>query len=268
MSKSAVAVAWRITKLNFRAQLEYRTEFFMMVAIGVVWQLSVIVFATVLLSRFAGMGGWAASDALLIAAMRMLSHGLFVLFFGRVHYLAHRVQEGVIDAALLRPMPVYRQVQLMFFPTNAIGDLIVGVGLFVGAMLRSTLHWTPGRTAFLVAGVLGGMLVEAALFTALSAASLHYPATSYWGTWLEELLGTFGSYPLSVLPTAVSGALTYVLPLAFIAYFPAGVLTGHGTELGVPVWVAAASPVFGLAAFIGARLLWNRSLRYYTGVNG
>ncbi|WP_435862755.1 ABC transporter permease [Streptomyces phaeochromogenes] len=263
-----MAVAWRITKLNLRAQLEYRTEFFMMIAIGAVWQVSVIIFATVLLSRFSGMGGWEASDALLIAAMRMLAHGLFVLLFGRVHYLAHRVQEGVIDAALLRPMPVYRQVQLMFFPTNAIGDLIVGVGLFAGAIARSTVHWTPGRTAFLVAGVLGGMLVEAALFTALSAASLHYPATSYWGTWLEELLGTFGSYPLSVLPKAVSGALTYVLPLAFIAYFPAGVLTGHGTELGVPVWVAAASPAFGLAAFVGARLLWNRSLRSYTGVNG
>jgi ABC-2 type transport system permease protein len=38
--------------------------------------------------------------------------------------------------------------------------------------------------------------------------------------------------------------------------------------LGVPLWVAASAPVFGLAGFIGSRLLFNWSLRHYTGVNG
>ncbi|MFJ5309815.1 ABC transporter permease [Streptomyces sp. NPDC088350] len=257
-----------MTRLNFRTQLEYRVEFLMTIAIGAVWQVAVIVFATVLLTQFSGMGGWTAADVLLIVAMRMLAHGLFVLFFGRLPALAHRVQEGLIDACLVRPMPVYRQVQLHWFPTHAIGDLAVATSLFSWAIVRSSLEWTPGRIAFLVAGVLGGMLVEAALFTALSSAALHYPATSYWSSWLEELMGTFGSYPLNILPKAVSAALTYVLPLAFIAYFPAGVLTGHGSALGVPVWVAASAPLFGLAGFIGARLLWNWSLRHYTGVNG
>jgi hypothetical protein len=44
--------------------------------------------------------------------------------------------------------------------------------------------------------------------------------TNYWGRWLEELLDTFGSYLLNVLPKAVEGLLTYRLPLAFVAYFP------------------------------------------------
>ncbi|MGW2280452.1 ABC transporter permease [Streptomyces sp. NPDC001770] len=268
MPKSPLAVAWNITRLNFRAQLEYRAEFLMTIAIGVIWQVSVIVFATVLLAQFSGMGGWAASDVLLIAAMRMLSHGLFVLFFGRVLVLASRVQEGFIDVCLLRPMPVYRQIQLHSFPTNAIGDLAVGIGLFAGALARSTPEWTAGRIAFLVAGVLGGMLMEAALYTAVLSAALHFPAASYWGHWLDELLGTFGNYPLGILPKAASLTLTFALPLAFIAYFPAGVVTGNGATLGVPLWVAAASPLVGLAGFLASRLLFLRSLGRYTGVNG
>lgn len=264
----AVRVAWRITKLNFRAQLEYRAEFLMMMAIGAIWQVSVIVFATVLLTRFAGMGGWDSADVLLIAAMRMLAHGLFVLFLGRMHGLAYRVQEGVIDAYLLRPMPVHRQVQLSFFPTNAIGDLTVAVGLFAGALARSEHNWTAGQVAFLIAGVLGGMLVEAALFTAMGCAALRYPAANYWSSWLEELLGTFGSYPLNVLPKALSRMLTFALPLAFVAYFPAGVLTGHGSDLGVPAWLAEASPLIGLGLYLLSRLLWSWSLKHYTGVNG
>ncbi|MGY1496522.1 ABC transporter permease [Streptomyces sp. QTS52] len=265
---NAVRIAWRITRLNFRAQLEYRSEFLLMIAIGAIWQVSVIVFATVLLSRFAGMGGWDSSEVLLIPATRMLAHGIFVLFLGRLHGIGRIIQEGAIDTYLVRPMPVFRQVQLSYFPTNAIGDLTVAVGLMAGALSRSDLDWTAGRITYLVVCVLGGMLLEAALFTAVACASLRFPAADYWGRWLEELLGTFGSYPLNVLPRAVSGFLTFGLPLAFVAYFPAAVLTGHGDDTGVPYWLAAASPLLGLVAFLGARLLWRWSLGHYTGVNG
>jgi ABC-2 type transport system permease protein len=265
---NAVRIMWRITRLNFRAQLEYRTEFLMMIAIGAIWQVSVIVFATVLLTRFTGMGGWDSSDVLLIPATRMLAHGLFVLLLGRVHGLGRHIQEGKIDAYLLRPMPVYRQIQLQYFPTNAIGDLTVATGLMVGAISRSDLDWTAGRVSYLIAAVLGGMLLEAALFTAVAAASLRFPAADYWGRWLEELLGTYGSYPLNVLPRAVGNFLTYGLPLAFVAYFPAAVLTGHGHSTGTPYWLAAASPLLGLVAYLAGRVLWRWSLNHYTGVNG
>src|SRR5215211_7717456 len=150
MSLKALRIVWRITALNFRAQLEYRSEFLMMVAIGAIWQVSVIVFATVLLSRFTGMGGWDSSDVLLIPATRMLAHGLFVLFLGRMHGVGRFIQEGVIDTYLVRPMPVHRQLQLSFFPTNAIGDLTVAAGLMAGALARSDLDWTAPRITYLI----------------------------------------------------------------------------------------------------------------------
>lgn len=260
-------IVWRITRLNFRTQLEYRAEFIMMVFYGAIWQIAVIVFAAVLLTRFPGLGDWSSADVLLIAGMRMLSHSLYVLVFGRVTFMTHLVQEGRIDPCLLRPMPVYRQVQLSSFSVNSIGDIAVAISMFVAAIDHSTLTWTPGRVAYLVAGVAGGTLIEAAIFTALSSAAFHFPASYHWSQWVEELMGTFGNYPLSFLPGFFSGAFTFILPLAFIAYFPAGVLTGRGDSLGVPEGLAAASPLIGLIAFVLSRLLWNWSLSRYSGVN-
>jgi ABC-2 type transport system permease protein len=265
---SAWKVALRIVGITFRAQLEYRGEFLTMIAFGVMWQVSIIVFATVLLGQFPGMGGWPSWAVLLVAAMRMLIHGLFVLFFDRYAELAALVQEGRLDAFLLRPMPVYRQVQLATFPGNAVGDLLVGVSMFTGAVVNASLHWTLLRIAYLAAALIGGVLMEAAIFNVLSSLHVHFPAALPWSVWAQELLETFGNYPLSFLPAVVSGMLTFVLPLAFIAYFPAAVLTGHLSGLGVPVALAAAAPLIGVAAFIGSRLLWNASLRRYTGVNG
>ncbi|WP_206189588.1 ABC-2 family transporter protein, partial [Streptomyces griseoruber] len=108
MSLKALRIVWRITLLNIRSSMEYRTEFLLNIAIGAIWQVSVIVFATVLLSRFTGMGGWDSSEVLLIPAIRMLAHGLMVLLLGRVHFIGRQIQEGKIDVYLLRPMPVHR----------------------------------------------------------------------------------------------------------------------------------------------------------------
>lgn len=265
---AAARVAWRITRLNFRARLEYRGEFVLSVCVGIVWQTSIVVFAVVLLNRFSGMGGWGSRDILLITAVRMLAHGICTLLWGNSAWLSQWVQEGRVEGWLLRPMPVFRQAQLSQFPVNALGDLAVGVALFVAALERSGLHWTPERAFFLAAAVVGGALTEGAIFTALTAPVLHFPAADYWSSWAVELMGTFGNYPLSILPSGIAALLTYVFPLAFIAYVPVGVVTGHGHHLGTPLWLAVAAPLVGLGLFIGARLLWNASLRRYTGMNG
>lgn len=261
-------VALRIAGITFRAELEYRANFLTEIAFGVAWQSSVIVFAAVLLGRFPTMAGWPTHAVLLIAAMRMFSHGFFVLFFDRQYQLAWLVQEGRLDAFLLRPMPVYRQVQLATFPVNALGDILVGVSMFAAAVSTVNLRWTAAQVAYLTAAVIGGTLMEGAIFTAISSFHLHFPSASIWSAWTEELMGTFGNYPLNFLPHLAAGALTFVLPLAFIAYFPAAALTGRTSGIGVPAAIAVAAPLVGLVAFIASRLLWNARLRRYTGVNG
>lgn len=259
----------RIVKVTLRSQAEYRGEFITTILMGIVWQSSIIVFATVILSRFAGMGHWQAGDVLLIAAVRMLGHGCYVLAFGRVPFDVYNlIQEGFITGYLLRPMPVYRQTQLSKFPTNAIGDLSVAVFLLIAAMRRSTVHWTGPNLIYLVCAVLGGMFVISAISTVLSGLGMNYPATGYWSGWTHELIETFGAYPLSILPQAVGGVLTFGLPLAFISYLPVGVLAGHSHELGVPKVLAVVSPLVGLGMFVASRLHWNRCLRHFAGVNG
>jgi ABC-2 type transport system permease protein len=265
---AAWTLALRITRLNLRARLEYRAEFLLTVLTGLVWQTSILVFASVLLVRFPGMGGWTSPQVLLIASMRMVSHALFILLFGRVLAITGLVQLGSIEAFLLRPLPVYRQVQLSMFSVNAIGDLLVAATLTTMAVTRFDLPWTPPRAGLLVAGLVGGLLVEAAVHTAISAFGLHLGGTVYWSNWTEELMATFGNYPLNILPKLAQAALTYVLPIAFLAYLPASLVTGQTQGRAVPALVVTLIPLVGLAAFVASRVFWNASLRRFQGVSG
>ncbi len=100
--------------------------------------------------------------------------------------------------------------------------------------------------------------MEAAVHTAISAFGLFSPGTVYWSSWVEELMASFGNYPLNILPRFVQDTLTYLLPIAFLGFLPASMVTGRTAGLGIPVMVAALAPVIALLASIASRLAVER----------
>jgi ABC-2 type transport system permease protein len=261
-------VALRITRLNFAAELEYRANFVTSIVFGIAWQASVLVFAGVLLTRFPGIGGWDGGGVLLIAAIRLLSHGIQTAIFSPLFLTSERLAEGMIDVYLVRPLPVYRQLLLSRFPVNAIGDCAGGFLLFGLAVSRLHVAWTPWHVAYLLAAVTGGVLLEAALFTLLAALTLLASIGFTPFQWLDSMLGTFGNYPLKVLPGPAQAVLTFALPIAFIAYLPAAVLTGRTLATGVAQWLAYGAPLAGLVMYVAARYAWYLALRRYGSIGG
>ena len=260
--------ALRITATNFRARTQYRGDFITAIAMGLAWQTSILVFATVILTRFPGLGGWTSGGVLLIVAIRLLSHGAFVLVFNPLIMIPYIVQQGALDAYLIRPMPVYRQILLHTFPLNALGDSFSALLLFAFAIARVNLAWTPLMALYLIAAVIGGMLLEAAIQTLVSILAFRFTVPFAVFMWFDRMIATFGNYPFSILPLAARAVLTYLLPIAFVAYLPAAVLTGRVASAGVPGWLAYASPAVGPLLYILARYAWYRALRRYESVGG
>jgi ABC-2 type transport system permease protein len=261
----AIAV---ISMVNLRGRLEYRVDFALGIFLGILWQSSILVFATVLLTRFPRLDGWTRGAILLMVAMRLLSHGLYVMCFMNVSMVPYIIQEGRIDGYLLRPMPVFRQVMLSRFQINAFGDLSVACTIFAISVPQVDITWTVAKGGYIAAAVLGGMLMEAAVQTAISSFSLRGATTSVWMHWVDDLMAAFGNYPLSIFAWPLRAVLTFGVPLAFIAYLPAAAVTGNTTGAGLPPLVAALAPAIGLGAFVAARLLWRRNLNRYVGIGG
>lgn len=260
--------ALRISAVNFRARTQYRGDFITALAMGLAWQTSVLVFATVLLTRFPGLGGWTSGEVLLIVAIRLLSHGGMVLVFNSLIMIPYIVQQGALDGYLVRPMTVYRQVLLYTFPLNALGDSFSALLLFAFAIARVHLHWTPLMVLYLVAAVIGGVLLEAGIQTLVSILAFRRTIPIAVFMWFDRMIATFGNYPLSILPIAARVTLTYLLPIAFVAYLPAAVLTGRVASTGVPLWLAHASPAAGPLLYVLARYAWYRALSRYESVGG
>jgi len=261
-------VVLRVSAANFWGRAQYRGDFVTALAMGLAWQTSVFVFAAVLLTRFPGLGGWTSGGVLLIVAVRLLAHGIYVLVFNSLLMTVYITQQGLLDVYLVRPMPVYRQVLLYQFPLNALGDFFAAVLLFAFAVARLRPDWAAWQVLYLVAAVIGGMLLEGAVQTLVSILTFRYTIGISVFMWFDRMIATFGNYPFSILPLAARAVLTYVLPVAFVAYLPAAVLTGRVASTGVPSWLAYASPAIGPLLYLAARCAWYRAIRHYESVGG
>jgi ABC-2 type transport system permease protein len=68
---------------------------------------------------------------------------------------------------------------------------------------------------------------------------------------------------LAIYPVEVVRGVTFILPLAFVNWYPALYVLGVEDPFGFPDWFRLASPVVA-ALFVGAAALgWRVALRHY-----
>jgi hypothetical protein len=63
-ARHTVRIVGKVSALNVRAQMEYRGNFVASILLGILWQTSTLMFASVLLTRFkGGLGGFPSAGA-------------------------------------------------------------------------------------------------------------------------------------------------------------------------------------------------------------
>ena len=70
-------------------------------------------------------------------------------------------------------------------------------------------------------------------------------------------------YPLTVYPIEVVRAVTFLLPLAFVNWYPALYLLGREDPFGLPAVLQLLSPVAAAALALVAAVGWRSGVRHY-----
>ncbi|MFB7363291.1 ABC transporter permease [Streptomyces hydrogenans] len=253
-----------IMRAGLRSQLANRADFAMAVANGVTYQITVLLFATVIFSRFPSLGGWGLGEILLISSIRMLGHGLYMLFFGNLGLIPHLLREGRFEAFRTRPAPVLLQVFTYEAPINALGDLVVAGASLTVCLSLLDITWTPAALAFLAVAVAAATVIELGLNLHIAGLVLRFRGSESLFFWLDNTAGNFGNYPLSVFPVFLQGAFTFGIPIAFAGYYPAAWLTGHADTVPFGPVLVFLSPVVALLAVLSGLAVWRRCLAWYS----
>lgn len=260
---TTAVLCWALITASIRGQMQYRLNFLIDVAFGLVFQSIGFVFIWIVLGQFQEIGGWTLNEVTLLYGMRLASHGFWLLSFSRLFSIDQIVQQGEYDRMLLRPMPAMLQLMFSSFRITVVGDVIGGLLLLTVALSIVEIDWTIAKVVFLITTLIGGAMLDGAF--QLGSASLTFRFLDSWPARLmfDTVFTQFGGYPLTILDRTARSFLTFVLPLAFMAWVPATVLLERTEELPFPAHLAWGSPVVGVVLFWVSVSLFRRESRHY-----
>ena len=117
-------------------------------------------------------------------------------------------------------------------------------------------HWYTIPLALVV--VIFATLIYTSLKTMTAAISFWTKASGHI-THMLYMTNDFSKYPVTIYNKVVQTLITYVIPFAFTAYFPASYfLTGENPLFCIGGTVIAGAALFALALFI-----WGRGIKAY-----
>jgi ABC-2 type transport system permease protein len=246
-----------------RSRMQYRANFVALVLMGLVYQLTGFAFIWVVLSRFQVIAGWTLPEVALIYGLRLLAHALRGVLFGGVSRVRGLIRDGNFDRLLVRPLPPLLHVIARELDTASVGDLIGGLVLFAAAARLAPVDWSATAVAYLALALVGGILIEAAVLLLVTTLSFRMIETGAVWFFVDDIFNQFGNYPLRIFGGFVQAALTWGLPVAFVAYVPAAVLLDRTEELRLAPAIAYGAPAVGFIWFVAAYLLWRSEMRQY-----
>jgi ABC-2 type transport system permease protein len=160
-------------------------------------------------------------------------------------------------------MPIWSQLMFTQFRIPPIGDFLGGAVFLVISMSRVDIAWSPLLVAFLPIALVGGALIDGAFQLGGAAFSFRYLESLPLRVVFDDLQWRFGSYPMNIFGRPLQSFMTWIVPMAFMAWVPSTVLLGRTAELPFPEWVAWASPLVGFGLMYGAILLFVSQSRVY-----
>ncbi len=260
---SELRLFFRFAAMSLRAQAQYRVSFALwsvsqVLGVGIeflgVW---------VLLDRFGAVRGWHLAELSILFAIVNIAFALAESFGRGFDTFPTVIKNGDFDRLLLRPRSTAFQVACREFQFLRIGRLALGVVMLLWGAAHSGVHFGAAKLALVAGAITGGACVFYGLF-------ILQATMSFWTIESLEILNalTYGGtetaqYPLSFYRDWFRSFFTFIVPLAFVSYIPAGVLLGRPTSPALPEALRWCSPLVGVA-FLGVTLLvWRFGERRY-----
>jgi len=246
-----------------RSSLAYPASFLLMLVGQALITATDFIAVLLMFSHLKSFGGFGLAEMALLYGTASMTLGLADLATGSIERIGQRIREGDLDVWLIRPVPAFLQAVTDNFALRRLGRPLQALLVMVIALGNLQIDWTVPKVLLLAISLISGLIIFAAIFVlgaafqfiSIDSAELTNSFT-YGGQMLTQ-------YPLSIFGKNIVRAVTFVVPLAFVNYYPVLYVLGKPAPLGLPAWVGLLAPAVAVVMIALAALAWRGGLRRY-----
>jgi ABC-2 type transport system permease protein len=248
-----------------RSQLTYRVSFALDCLGQVFAQATELIAILVLFSRTSSLGGFTSGEVLLIYALASTAFGLADLVVGELDALPNYIRKGTFDVLLLRPLGTLPQMLTSDVELRRLGRAAVGLAVLGYVLSTTEIQWTAAKLLLVTITPVAGAVILGSVWVASTAVSFWLVDGREMSNAVTYGSNLFTSYPLTVFSGWLRRLLAFVVPGAFVAYYPDLALLQRPDPLGGPGWLSWISPAVAVLAVMVASGVWRFAVRHYRG---
>jgi ABC-2 type transport system permease protein len=252
-----------LLRAQVRGYVSYRTSFLIDLGTNGLVPLFDLTAVLAIFQVTRTLGGFGPREVLVMYGLSATSFALADLTVGNIERVRIYVRMGTLDTMLVRPLSVLWQLLAADFMFRRVTRVVAAGAILVIGLSTVSIDWTPVRVLFAVALPVFGALFFAGVFVATATVAFWWIDSGELGNSLTYGGRDFTSYPLTVYSGYLRWLFGFGLGFASVGYYPTLALLGRPDPLGLPGWVAWASPLVSLIAIGGAAVMWRTGLRRY-----
>lgn len=250
----------KILVQDLKSKMSYRADFVISNIGMIVSNLVGFVTFYILFQNFPSINGWTMYEMLFIYGFSLVALTPVQCFFDNNWNLRYAVKTGDFIKYCFRPINIFFYYISEIFDVKGLGQLAFGVGTLVYAWKNLAIPVTPVIIAQTVLFLLAASLFMIAIMN-FAAATCFWIQNSGYIMVIMFRFKDFAKYPASIFNSVFRIVFTFVIPIAFIAYYPALVVLRPDS---VPL-LSWLSPLIGLLVFYLSYRFWLLGARKYDG---
>ena len=264
-----VRIALQSLKMSFSTRMQYRVDSLVAALAVFIRESANIIVIYLALLKFDSINGWNVNEMLFLFSILFLTYAFVVSLFADLRDFSRMIREGRFDRLLVRPRGLLFQLILNNADLIAsVGHGTLGVLLFLVSAGKVGIHWNFATILYYVCAIISGVLIQGGMFIIFSSLSFYFVETNsireifYWN------MRKFAGYPISIYHKLIQGLIIYVIPFAFVNYFPAQYLLRKPDMVNYNEIYIYIAPLVGIIVYLVADVFWRVSVkRYYSTGN-
>ncbi len=245
---------------DLKSKMSYRADFVISNIGMIVSNLVGFVTFYILFQNFPSINGWTMYEMLFLYGFSLIALTPVQCFFDNNWNLRYVVKTGDFIKYCFRPINIFFYYISEVFDVKGLGQLVFGIGTLVYAWRHLAIPVTGVIIAQTVLFLFAASLFMISIMN-FAAATCFWIQNSGYIMVIMFRFKDFAKYPASIFNSVFRIVFTFVIPIAFIAYYPSLVVL-RPNEIPVLSWL---SPIIGLLFFYLSYRFWLLGARKYDG---